>query len=148
MIAICDIDGTLAKPAPSEGLDPIARARLFMDPEANASCATISAGFDALAGFCPSHRVVFLTSRHEVLRAVTLDWLRKSVAEYGLPLAVESDDLLMRPKGCRLPGYAFKATVIRHLQKGGAKIAVAIEDDARVLRAFELMGIPTIQIEG
>ena len=86
--------------------------------------------------------IFILTARSESLRAITLNWLN----EKGVPV----DELLMRPKGNKMPDSVLKKKMLAGLAKkygfgreDGLLPLMAIDDDAETVKMYADANIPS-----
>lgn len=84
-------------------------------------------------------RVVFSTSRREVCRERTLNWLRKHISA-----DISDDILLMRPDDCDEPESVQKIEgVLSHYALD--EIAVVLDDNDSILNAWNEKGVTTVK---
>jgi hypothetical protein len=79
--------------------------------------------------------VAYVTGRPEWCRADTLWWLR----EHGLPLG----PLMMRHNGDHRPARIAKVELLAQLAEGRV-IAVVVDDDDQVVKAYQQQGWPVL----
>ena len=82
--------------------------------------------------------VVYVTGRPEKCRADTLSWF----ARHGLP----PGELSMRNGRDRRPARLAKPELLRRLAAGRV-VAVVVDDDPQVCRAYEEAGFPVLRAE-
>lgn len=140
-IAVFDLDGTLADPAHRLPLVDAARGRKDW-PAFYAACvddapiAPIVAIARALRA--AGHAPWIATGRSDEVRAQTLDWL----ARHNVPC----ERLVMRAAGDFTPDHLLKQRWLRDGTLPRARIAMAFEDRARVVRMWRAHGIACLQV--
>lgn len=95
-------------------------------------------GLAVVSRLAAEYRVVYVSGRPERLRAVTEAWL----ARHGLP----AGPLHLRGESDRRPGSVLKRSVVRRLARS-APVAVAVDDDPRVVRALEGIGVAVLRAD-
>nr|WP_245599110.1 hypothetical protein [Embleya scabrispora] len=84
------------------------------------------------------HEVVYVTGRPERCRRDTLAWLDR----HGLP----PGRLLMRRDRDRRPARVAKPELLRKLARGRT-VAMVVDDDVQVCRAYEAAGFPVVRAD-
>lgn len=86
--------------------------------------------------------IFILTARSESLRGITLNWLK----EKDVPV----DELLMRPKGNKMPDHVLKKKMLANLtrkygfgREGGLLPLMAIDDNEDVVKMYAAANIPS-----
>jgi hypothetical protein len=140
-LAVLDIDGVLADVRHRLGhLDRSPGRRPDWDAFFAAAEADppLPEGLAVAARLALDHDVVYVSGRPERLREVTEAWL----AHHALP----DGALHLRPHGDRRPGSVLKRSVVRRLAVE-ARVAVAVDDDVRVVRALAGIGVEVLHAD-
>ena len=98
----------------------------------------LPAGVALVCNSAQDCEVVYVTGRPERCRADTLAWFER----HGLP----AGELSMRRGGDRRPARVAKPELLRRLAAGRV-VAVVVDDDLAVCRAYEQAGFPVIRAE-
>lgn len=136
MLVVMDIDGTVADAAHRKAFagDP----DKYTAPDLVFKDAVVPGAADAIAEFGRlGYRVVFVTSRGEHLRDVTVRWLLEK-----LGVAVDEAQLVMRNGGNLLTPaeYKHEAVVAARVDADRYRSCLLIDDDSDVCARYQELG--------
>ena len=87
------------------------------------------------------YKVVFCTSRPDNNKSTTIEWMKENVSWYS-----EAMELLMRPAG--MAGHPVKMKKwMLDKAVGLNNVEMIIDDDPKIVKAFEEIGVEGILIE-
>lgn len=148
-IAIIDIDGTLCDSRVADAVwdeHPHEIAYTLFHELASASPSFIHGCAHVARARNSGHLPVALTSRPELYRAMTADWLERHV-RYPLsgpimrPVGGSGVDTLETWQG---NSVTFKQSVLNELRKLGHTVVTAIDDDEKILAMWRANGVPNV----
>lgn len=143
-LVVVDIDGTLAKMHPGRiPLMPPRRLRHLTHAWRTYDLAAhmdepVTGIIRVIAALSLRYPVVLLTSRNEISRAVTTEWLAKQEMPYTR--------LIMRPVTDNRPAAQFKEATLREI--GLNNILCCFDDDPCVVAHLRKLGLMVFQVDG
>lgn len=93
-------------------------------------------------GMALTNYIIFMTGRHEALRGVTEQWLRKHGFKYDLSPLV----MYMRPDGDFRDDAIIKLKLLQKARADGWEPVMAFDDRDRVVKMWRDNGIPCAQV--
>lgn len=128
---ICDIDGTVAL---MNGRGPYEEEKVDTDLPNEPVVHLIK---NLLAN---GERIIFVSGRHEAVRAKTEEWLYRNVMQSKVTL-------FMRPNGDSRKDYIVKAEIFEREFRGKYRVRFVLDDRSRVVtECWRRLGIPCFQV--